>query len=109
MGTMQHHAIIVTGWNQGDVETAHALACNLTATDKSSPIRMSPVNAYYSFTIYPDGSKEGWPASDLGDDIRERFLSGIAGLSLTWVEVSFGELGLWAKDSSGLITVPDPK
>lgn len=34
----------------------------------------SAVEDYQSFVFLPDGSKEGWPESDLGDEYRERFI-----------------------------------
>jgi hypothetical protein len=33
----------------------------------------SIVNGYTMFAMFPDGSKEGWPQSDTGDEIRARF------------------------------------
>ena len=96
MGTFQHHAVIVTGNANDDElrrtrEIAEGLGCACT------DIVGSPVNGFHSFTVMPDGSKEGWEASDVGDSQRERLLDHLVASAHWWVEVSWGELGAGAR------------
>jgi hypothetical protein len=72
MGYIKHHAIVVTSWNDALIVEAHAKAveyCRLV-----TPLSETGVNGYRSFLIAPDGSKEGWGDSDLGDAEREAFI-----------------------------------
>ena len=68
MGYVRHDAIVCTSFDENYIEPARAKAelLGLPVTD----IVKSPVNAYYSFLIAPDGSKEGWDESDRGDEAR---------------------------------------
>lgn len=83
MGYMRHHAIVVTSFGKEYAEEAHDKATGIfaaleglsTPPLKPSPIMESPANNYYTFVIPPDGSKEGWPPSDKGNECRSRFAS----------------------------------
>lgn len=104
MGTMHHHAIVVTSYSAEKIELAHRAASRRFPW--VSPLSPQVVNGYRSFFIPPDGSKEYWDVSDQGDTRRQDFIDwmnaqafddGANGLS--WVEVGFGELG-YEVDSS---------
>lgn len=115
MGTIHHHAVIVTGWKVEHVEEAHrrALAIYGQASERDplsddyaslvGPIIPSLTNGYSSFTIHPDGSKEGWGTSDTSDDARAEFMAWMrdADVYLDWVEVGYGELGVQAELHDG--------
>lgn len=79
MGYIRHHAIIVTSWDETKIEAAHAHAVELLQGYELSaivsPVLAPTVNAYKSFLIGPDGSKEGWSTSDQGDDYRASFIA----------------------------------
>lgn len=97
MGYMRHHAIVVTDGGYGDhielaEEAATAHGCAV------SPIVKSPTNGYRSFLVATDGSKEGWPESDTGDERRAAFLAWLettryedGSCPLRWVEVQYGD------------------
>jgi hypothetical protein len=98
MGYMTQHAIIVTSWESELLKEAHRKA----VTTFDSPVSMmSPetVNGYRSFFVAPDGSKEGWPESEAGDNQRDSFIEWMEGQrsdddyrsSLSWVEVQYGD------------------
>ncbi len=98
MGTMHHHTIVVTSLFEDKIKLAHRAAERRFPW--VSPLSPEVVNGYRSFFIPPDGSKEGWTASDKGDSRRQGFIDwmnaqayddGASGLS--WVEVGFGEYG----------------
>jgi hypothetical protein len=100
MGYMRHHAIIVSGEGAMEprkswLEQAHARACELFPW--VSPISPpTDPNAYSSFFIPPDGSKEGWEESDRGDMARAAFLEYLkaehrAWHFFKWVEVQYGD------------------
>ena len=94
MGHVIHHAIIVTSCLEGLAREAHGHAIGLRCS--VTPLIRSPVNREWTFLIGPDGSKSGWPASDLGDEQRDRFITWTkkqryedGSSSLHWVEVSY--------------------
>jgi hypothetical protein len=100
MGYMRHHAIVVTGWDDphGTFDAAHAEAMRLMP-DLTTPISQARMNAYQSFCILPDGSKEGWDESDRGDKERGVFISWLTehaatsdgGWWVDWALVQFGD------------------
>jgi hypothetical protein len=96
MGYMRHHAIIVTSWDVERLELARDRAADIGL----KPTRITPeaVNGYQSFMVPPDGSKEGWEESDVGDDARAALVSYLRAQEcedgssyLSWVEVMFGD------------------
>lgn len=99
MGWMCHHTIVVTSWKEELLTEAHAKAVELGCT--ASPITPVGVNGYRSFAAFfvaPDGSKEGWDRSDIGDVQRLGLLAWMdqqryedGSTALDWVEVQFGE------------------
>lgn len=71
MGYMQHHAIIVTAYNDR-IYPLHVKAIDIFG-DAVTEILPSAINGYRSFFVGPDGSKEGWPESDAGNARRQEF------------------------------------
>lgn len=72
MGYIKHHAIIVTA-DEANIKILHKTAVSIFSEQVSS-IVCSPVQATYSFLVGPDGSKEGWDESDIGDAKRRQFI-----------------------------------
>ncbi len=72
MGYIRHHAIIVTGYDIKKMNKHKKFAKNLGLL--VSNVIISKINGYMSFFIAPDGSKEGWKDSNLGDDRRCSFI-----------------------------------
>ena len=98
MGRIKHHAIIVTSSDDAKIDKAKVEAERLGLL--TTNIVTDNVNGYSTFLVCPDGSKEGWPESDIGDAQRESFLKHIKTLShLEWVEVSYSD-----DDSEAVIT-----
>lgn len=93
MGYFRHHTIIVTGWDAQSVAIAQQEAKKLFFT--TSEVTPTAINGFISFFIPPDGSKEGWDASDDCNQNRDKFIEWLHShaYSLRWVEVSFGEDG----------------
>lgn len=96
MGYMRHHAIVVTSWDSDLIEKAHKAASD--SFPWVSPVSEAGVNDYQSFFIPPDGSKEGWDSSDLGDSRRAGYVRWLdsqryedGSTALDWVEVQFGD------------------
>lgn len=95
MGYIKHYAIIVQGF---DIIEAHTEIKNILietfedgrASDMVSNIVPNFINGSSSFFIGPDGSKEGWKESNLGDLARERIVGYLRGTNLDFVEVVFG-------------------
>jgi len=97
MGYIRHHAIIVTDHGYGEhINEAHTKAVEM-GCNPSAVIR-SAINNYHSFFIPPDGSKEGWGESSLGDMRRGKFIAwideqryGDGSSPFSWVEVQYGD------------------
>ena len=96
MGYMRHHAIVITTWDRESAENVAAYAKELGCTQ--SEMVESPVNGYFTLLIAPDGSKEGWNHSELGDTQRaeliqwldaQRYSDGSS--PFDWVEVQYGD------------------
>lgn len=105
MKNIKHHAIIVTCNDKESLvlvrnEILRLYKSNMEAKNANqlvSPIIDSLINKFCSFFISPDGSKEGYDASDDGDRIRKKiveFLNSLADAdgsnSIKFVEVAFG-------------------
>lgn len=109
MGYLKHHTIVVTGWQEEKVLEAREkavsifneafagyLGCRNIGDILVSPILSGMVNSQYSFFIAPDGSKEGWEASDMGDNARDNFIKWLKDGRendehyLDYFEISFG-------------------
>lgn len=75
MDSIRHHAIVVTSWKGDYLSAARFKAVELGMIVTS--VEDSGINGYSSFMICPDGSREGWPESDLGDDQRAAFVNWI--------------------------------
>lgn len=96
MSIIIHHAIVCTS---NDYRSARA------AYDKAEELELDPtlhpgakVNNCYTFMIPPDGSKEGWPESYVGDNRRAAWKdwarqqeSDDSNIYLEWVEVEYGD------------------
>lgn len=96
MGYMRAHAIVVDSWDEGMIIKAHKQACIIFPY--ASPISPAASNGHRSFFIPPDGSKEGWHDSDVGDERRSKFRRWLrkqchedGSTSLRWVEVQFAD------------------
>ena len=119
MGYERNNAIIVSGryeawgkelpqeWqNRHWIEIAHEKAVAIFNQPEGihgrwalvSPVLTSPVNDVRTFLGGPDGSKEGWEASDTGDARRTEFIEwleaqryGDLSSPLARVEVQYGD------------------
>lgn len=106
---MRHHALIVTASRWEDIDAARKQALTMfsvpfgaiTSYDFAAlvaPIVSSVENSYYSFAIFPDGSKEDWSVSEVGDHLRAQFKDWLRSQAYedlsspyAWVEVQYGD------------------
>jgi hypothetical protein len=96
MGYIKHHAIIVTSW--GDyIKQAHEAAIDIFG-ETVSGIVSSQMNATESFFIAPDGSKENWEESNIGNERRQKFIDWVesrndkdGGNAVSYCEVFYGD------------------
>ena len=91
MGYIRHDAIVVTGWDYNRVRKAHNKATELGLI--VSGIVESNINGYFSLLIPPDGSKEGWDESTVGDTRRQEWKEWAKTekeLWLDWVHINYG-------------------
>lgn len=97
MGIMNHNVIIATTFSAEKAAGFWAwVEANLSDREQELIAEAgSWVNGYQTFMVAPDGSKEGWAASDEGDALRERIIARLKEDSgyWEWVEVGFGEYG----------------
>jgi spermidine synthase len=92
MGYTRHHAIVVVGLPER-VEEAHTAAVGLIG-DAAPVTAVSPTvtNGLWSFAVLPDGSNDGWPESDKGDQRRDRLVEWLRKHdSCHWAEVQFAD------------------
>lgn len=96
MGHMRHHAIVVTSYDSKLLSKAQdeALRLGMSVT----PTITSSVNGYDSFMIGPDGSKEGWESSFIGDKQRYKFIGWLVAQDLSdgssclaWCVMQYGD------------------
>lgn len=96
MGYIRHHAIVVTTYDVKQIDAAHNEAARL-GLDITGMLQTT-VNEWHTFLVGPDGSKEGWPESDVGDGKRDQFIAWLDGQRFDdgsspfdWVEVQYGD------------------
>ncbi len=96
MGYIRNHAIIVTATYGDFIQRAHDKARDIFG-ENISEITPEVVNGSRSFLVPPDGSKEGWEESDVGDNRRELFKDWLRAQAyedhstpLHWVELRYG-------------------
>ena len=96
MGYMRHNAIVVTSWSEVSIVAA-AQKANELGLQVLGPSD-SVINGYCSLLICPDGSKESWLDSNVGEDRREAFRAWLDGqkyddgsTNLEWVEIAYGD------------------
>lgn len=78
MGYMTHHAVLVTGPVEMEMELRPDVdGFRAALPEVWRPLVVGPipavVNNYVTYVFAPDGSKEGWADSDLGDQYRQQF------------------------------------
>ena len=109
MRNIRHHALIITCNDRKLLESIRNKALELykqhmeasSGSNLVSEIKESIVNHYASFFIIPDGSKEGYDASDDGDVIREKLIAYITPLCISEAyHLSFGEISFGADDGT---------
>ena len=94
MGYIAHHAIVVTSWSKDCIKVAHEKATEIF-NGLVSEIIQTKANSYFSFFVSPDGSKEGWETSEIGNKRREQFINFLSDaykreIWNDWVEVRYG-------------------
>ena len=96
MGSIRHHAIIITGF---DIEYIHSHIMDIAQkydyflTKVVSPIIKSLRNYYESIFIGPDGVNEEWDLSVDGDRFREEVLEVLNHDALDVIHLEYG--GNW--------------
>lgn len=90
MGYTKHDAVIATtfGMDTPDIDAfRESLPPGLRGL-VIGPVNDISNNGYATYAFLPDGSKEGWPQSDIADAARERFKA-LFGAGW-WVHVVYG-------------------
>jgi len=93
MGYHVHHAVLVSSWFRPDIEKARQFA-NVDLRMQTTAIATSDFNGLYTFVVTPDGSKEGWEASNIADAAREalaQWLSDSSNGNFKWALVEYGD------------------
>lgn len=112
MSTVNHNALLATGWQDDDraalatfIDRRCAEADGAT-TENNSPWRSlftftdSIINRTWTLVMAPDGSNEYWDTSDIGDQLRGEVIGLIRAINehhggdyITYVEIGYGEFG----------------
>lgn len=97
MGYLVRHAIAITSGiaHHKYLDDVRDYAESVGA--QCTPIMATPVNDERTFFVCPDGSKEGWHASDVGDQQRELIVEHLRSIAyddgsspLVWAEIYYG-------------------
>ena len=98
MGYERNHAIIVSAWDGrlDDLQSARRSIAKQTAFRPTNITHDGRGLGYHSFLVPPDGSKEGWEDSDVGDRDRDKVVKILrkhefedGSNPLHWVEVQY--------------------
>jgi len=112
MRNIQHHVLIITCNDRNTLELIRQKAAELFKTymEASSgsklltEIKESLINNYFTFFIIPDGSKEGYDASDDGDIIRQKLIEHLKTvIAATEFHLSYAELAFGGDDGKAAI------
>lgn len=107
MGYMRHHTIVVCSFDKKLITKVQKKAEKIFKKFFKNDYILNPIvsniyytiiNRYYSFFIAPDGSKEGWEHSSLGDEARKEIIEYIKSLAyedgsnaISYAELFFGD------------------
>jgi hypothetical protein len=101
MGRMEHDAVVIATHEARPGGLPDLDAFRASIPEEYRALIVGPVvttyNGHVMYAMLPDGSKEGWPASDQGDEIRERFKAlfrqryADGGSHDDWLHVRFGD------------------
>lgn len=110
MGIVNHHAVIATTSSKHTYSDIVTWIANLEFEKSILGEDFKKlfvyggkgvVNYYYTIALLPDGSKEGWEDSHLGDKLRQLFINKLnEDDSWRWAEVSYGEFGQHVKGNN---------
>lgn len=120
MSYTEHDSIIVTAFKREYAEAAHAKAIEIGLV--VTPIVETKAEGWSVFLIAPDGSKEGWPESSVGDAQRTVWIAWARSQwsaacclpykapFLYWVHVKHHEIGNTARGKPRIVAYqPDGK
>lgn len=126
MGVINHNAVIATTYGKDHFDKMKAWIDQLRLEPSTGGLDLKRlfvfgpgiVNDYHTIVLLPDGSKEGWPESEKGDNLRKLFIDRLNAEAFSddeefedappqkvgdqeiygcsswdWIEVSFGEFG----------------
>lgn len=107
MGIINHNAVIATTFSESEKDKIKVWIDTLkettiTGRDPKTLFLFGEgiVNSYYTVVLIPDGSKEYWPDSEMGDKLRKQFIEKLKESNYSdgsspwsWIEVGFGEYG----------------
>lgn len=98
MSRDRHHAIIVTESHEASVVEHWWEAVRIfdvpkatESTPQVTPIMRAPTNSWYTFMVAPDGSRERWDSSNIGDQNRAKFIEYLESTRCDWVCVQYGD------------------
>lgn len=105
MGTIHHNFVIAVGYYNSErhnaaFERVKAEATRLGQRDvfpnDFSNLLVGPIegitNGYVTYFMAPDGSKEWWETSEIGNEVRDFFIDVMTEAGCTVVHGGFGEL-----------------
>ena len=96
MGHMCHHAIVVTANSMSHITPAHTKAREIFGEQVTEILLPTKINGYCTFFVGPDGSKEDWHESDVGDAKRAEFM---AWLVSSKQYIAAAEIQFWDDDA----------
>ena len=100
MGTINHNCVVATTWKTEAFDEVKMFILADSEMNGMCVFSTGLINGYSTIFCGPDGSEEGWPASDKADTIREKLITKIETYNYEdgsspwdWVEIGWGEYG----------------
>ena len=92
MGYIAHEAVIASTYGEEQRERIECFRELLPVKWRGSLVGPIPAqtNGDDFWAFMPDGSKEGWPTSDVGEGLRDEFVGLLRHMRVDFVSVRFG-------------------
>lgn len=102
MGIINHNAVIATTQINNKYVELQNWVINDCTPEQQKMFLFGPmtINGTQTVTLVPDGSKEGWSESEIGDALRQSLIDRLeqdkyddGSSPWKWIEVGYGEYG----------------
>lgn len=101
MGVENNECVIATTFDMGAIQSVKKWIAELSKEEQSLFAFIPCIcNGKMTVVLGPDGSKKGWPTSNKGFELRDKFVAKLISFNyedgsnpFEWIEVGYGEYG----------------